>query len=508
MATPNPLPILELPKRWEFLTLRARESGLDPAQFVERVDEAAERVDHLLTRIRAAGGGVLEIFFGLSGSGKTTFLQTLPRFFTDIRVAAFPKERPLAELPEFVRSSHVVDDAKSRIILIERRDNPSSADQDQAEKMLPELLEVFREPAGAAVVIWPITLETAVNEIAQAAWKTGRDSVVDPESRGVYKFTGLPKERYFEIADTTARNLSGDGLEAFGVTLDDAAELLPNCDTIADFFNLVNSRASQQRKKTWSILKERVRVRLWVALPGDIVASINSTVSSLTQGTQSRLDIDLIGEFIDQPGNDAIYIKEWRSRRGSLAHLMRALDVRLFGVPPNLALAAVRLFGDESIRGLLNNKSVNKETAKKAMKASRLYKAILREAGVDAEPFAGSRDVGEETSKEYRRIQKIASSSDKPLNKALALLIEACLKDDAPALEVVAEKQSIAGSSLKPDIRIKLKDKDFICIEPTWRSTDEGISGELDGGQNTLAEAHIKKYVLDKALTYVSDLGI
>jgi len=508
MSSSNPLPILELPKRWEFLTQRAAQSGLDPAQFVERVDDAAERVDHLLTRIRATGGGVFEIFFGLSGSGKTTFLQTLPRFFNDIRVTAFHKERPLAELPEFVRSSHVADDVKSRIILIERRDNPSSRDQADAEKMLPELLEVFREPAGAVVVIWPITLEPAVNAIAGAAWRTGRDSVVDSVSRGIYRFSGIPKERYYEIADTTARNLSGDGLEAFGVTQDIAAGILPNCETIADFFNSVDRQADQQRKSTWSILKERVRARLWVALPGDIVSSINSTVSSLTQGTQSRVDIDLIGEFIDQPGNNAIYIKEWRKRRGSLAHLMRALDLRLFGIPPNLALAAVRLFGDDATQALLNQKTVNRDAAKNAMKASRLYKAILREAGIDSEPYAGSREVGEETSNEYRRIQQVASSSDKPLNKALALLIGACLEDDAPGLEVVAEKQSVPGSSLKPDLRIKLAAKDFICIEPTWRSTDEGIQGELEGGQNTLAEAHIKKYVLDKALTYVNDLGI
>jgi hypothetical protein len=38
--------------------------------------------------------------------------------------------------------------------------------------------------------------------------------------------------------------------------------------------------------------------------------------------------------------------------------------------------------------------------------------------------------------------------------------------------------------------------------------TDAGIPGELDGGQNTLTAAHLKKYVLEKAIDYIKDLGL
>ncbi len=75
-------------------------------------------------------------------------------------------------------------------------------------------------------------------------------------------------------------------------------------------------------------------------------------------------------------------------------------------------------------------------------------------------------------------------------------------------MTVASEKQSLPKCELKPDVCLRIGDLDYICIEPTWRSTDKGIEGELDGGQNTLAESHMKKYVLDKAMQYVKALDL
>ena len=95
---------MELPRRWEFLEQRAAEARVDPAEVVERVDDAEEfRVDELLRRVRDGGGGVIEASDRLSGSGKTTFLQTLSRFFDNIRVSTFTNSRPLSA--SFLRSS-------------------------------------------------------------------------------------------------------------------------------------------------------------------------------------------------------------------------------------------------------------------------------------------------------------------------------------------------------------------------------------------------------------------
>ena len=505
----NTLAKLELPKRWELLEQRAQAAGLDTGLFVERVDSAAERIDYLLQRVKTGGGGLFEVFYGLSGSGKTTFLKTLPKQFQNIRVSSFPKDKTLSELPTFIHDMYVPGDASARIVLIERRDNPSQQDMQSLSEAFAELLEVFRDPKGAALVIWPVTREPSARQIAGEAWTTGRDSMADSRTKGLYNFTGLPKDRFLAVADATTRNLTGDGLETFGVTPEVASSLLAGVETIADFFNAVDLYAEEQRDKTWSVLKTKVRARLWVVLPGDVPSAIRSTVLSLTSGSRNRVDIELVAEFIDQPDDKTpLYVADWKSRRSAMAHLLRAIDLRLFELPPNVSLAAIRAYGDATLTAKLKQPTVKLEDAKAAMRNSKLYKEIEAELGINQTPFAGaSRDV-EETSREYRRVQAVASKGDKSLNKAIGLLISDCLKEDAPTVSVVTEKKSLPKCDLKPDVCLHTSDLDYICIEPTWRSTDRGIPGEMDGGQNTLAASHMKKYLLEKAMQYVKALDL
>jgi hypothetical protein len=505
---PSPLPRLELPRRWEFLEQRAAVAKVDPAEVVERVDDAANRVDELLRRVRDGGGGVIEVFYGLSGSGKTTFLRTLSRFFDNIRVNTFSNVRPLSELPAFILSDVIPGETRNRVVLIDRRDNPTVADLAQVEEAFGNLLNAFREPGGAAVVLWPITKVESAEKVAQTAWVVGRDSMADEGSRGQYHFKGVPKAKYWDLADNTSRSLTGDSLEAYGLTKEILTEILPSCDTISDFFGRVTDRANAERDRTWSVLKVRSTPHLWVALPGDDLKLLNATADALTQGIQSKVDIDKIGELIDQADDSIIYVAEWKGRRGKLAHLLRTIDTRLFGIPPNVSVAAIRTFGDASLKAKLRQPGGNLEAAKTAMKASRLYKAILREANVEADPFAGSRRIGQETIDDFIRIQTVASKDDKPLNKALASLIAACLADDAPHLSVVSEKRSVPGSGLQPDIQIELRAGEYICIEPTWRTSGKGLDGEIKEAQNTLSEAHLKKYMLEKATQYVKGFGL
>jgi len=503
----NPIPALTLPKRFEILAANARKAGVDPREVVERVDTAAARVDELLRRIASSGCGQLELFLGLSGSGKTTFVSTLPKFFHEISVHTFDAENPLTELPAFIRTT-ASQPAAHRVVLVAGRDNPKAVDLASARQVFDALRELFRTPEGSALVLWPITAESDAFRLAADAWEVGRDSVVDIRTKGLFRFEGVPKSRYFDIADVTSRNLSGDGLEAFGVTRSTADSLLPNAETITGFFYLVEEEAARVRAETWSVLKERVRPRLWIALPGDDPDAIDAAVLGLTQGTRNRIDIDLIAEFIDNPASNANYIADWRRRRAKLAHIMRALDVRLFGLPPNVALAAIRVFGGSDLRARLKQPSTNLSAAQTALRRSRLYKAILAAAGVVPEPFAGGGVIGDETKDEYRRVQTQAAARDKTLNKALGQLIEVTLAEDGITCTVVSEKQALPGSSLKPDVQIVLADQTHICIEPTWRTTGAGVEGEVKSAQNTLAVAHIKKYVLDKVTEYVKDLDL
>lgn len=507
MSVPNPaLPSLELPKRWEFLQDRAKQNELDPLLFVERVDDAADHLDSLLKRIDNGDGGAIEVIFGRSGSGKTTFLQSLPKFFENIRVEAFDKTQPLSELEQFIAEGYNPLSKKLRIIVVQRRDNPKLSDLEGVEDVFSDLLDLFRTPQGQVLVLWPITDEEKAQQVADLAWHIGRDSMVANSTNGKFHFEGLSKSRFREIAENTSKNLNGDGLDAFGVTDEKISELLGEAQTISDFFQALNGIAEDVRGKTWSVLIRRSIVHSWVLLPGDDAQATAATSTALTQGTQSKIDVDKIGEFLDRPDNNSLYVKNWQKVRGSMAHILRSIDARLFNLPPNVALGAVRRYGSEALKDLLNQSSTNLEGAKDALRSTQFYKAILSTIGHETSPFAGTRPTNKETADEYLRIQATASKDDKPLNKALGDLLRACLADDAPGIEVISEKKSIPNCELRPDVQIKISENEFICLEPTWRTTGRKLVGV--GTQNTLTEAHMKKYALEKFHDYAQGVGL
>lgn len=504
----NTLPKLNLPRRWENLERQAAEARIDPLEVVERVDAAASHVDELLDRVRT-GGGLFEVFYGASGSGKTTFVRSLPKFFNNVRVEAFDVKSPLSELPDVLKDSYNVADSRQRVIVIQGRDNPNVQEIIDAKNVLARFLNLFRTPAGEAVVLWPITDREAADEIAKTAWAIGSDAMVDHHTRGIFHFDGLDRAIWPELADRTSQSLNGDKLDAFGITGDAANDLLVNSDTISLFFSKATAKANAIRDQTWSVLKNKVVAHVWVALLSDDPISTYSTTTGLTQGSRSRVDVELISEFIDAPGGGTNYVDQWKRRRESLAHFLRTIDLRIFDLPPNVALAAVRRFAQQDLKNRLKQKSTALDTAKNAMRSTRLYKAILDQIGGTPTAFVSPKKATEDTSEEYLRIQQTAANNDKPLNQALALLLDACLSEDAPGLvSVVSEKKSLPNSSLKPDIQLKIGENEYICIEATWRSSGKRIDGAGGSGQDTSKSGHMKKYTLDKANDYVVGLGL
>jgi hypothetical protein len=251
-------------------------------------------------------------------------------------------------------------------------------------------------------------------------------------------------------------------------------------------------------------LKNKVIPKVWILLPGDDAVEIDRTVKSLTQGLKNKIDVERFIATLDDPKNKSSYLNDWRKRRDKAAFLMRLLDVRLIPVYPNLSLAAVRAFGDINIKQVLKKPDEKGKKAIELMKKSSLYKLL-------SEDYSSSESSPTKTpetqSAEYIRIQKLADSQDKLLNKALGDVLIETLDDDNIKAVVYTEQQKLNGFNLKPDIQIRINDKEYICLEPTWRSTGREIPNEILKKQNSLTLGHLQQYVLNKAMEYVKELG-
>ena len=508
VAPPDGVPKLVLPKRIEILEDEAKARSVDVTKIVEKVESAATRIEVLLRRVRDGGTGQFEVFYGDTGTGKTTFLRTLPKFFHGVSITRIrKKDVALAEIPKFIRSRQSVKGPDMCIYIVDDRDNDKIA-RDEAEDFFESLRVLFRESLGRVLIIWPVTRSATRDVLAQVAWETGGESIVSLDTRGSYEFQGLPKTRYYDVANLTVENLTGETLETFGVSRASTEEILIESTTIGTFFALLEEQASQKREQTWEVLREKVKPKVWILVSGDDERYLEGTIARLSQGTKARIDIERILTHLDDPQKKANYLTEWRNRRKDIGFILRTLDVRILPVPPNVALAAVRGFGTAKIQGVLEKRTDRKEQCAQTIRKSRLYKSIVEDLGEQAQPHTSGKPHGSRVAAEYNRAQQTASTTDKPLNRALGKALEYTLRQDGLNERVVIEKRSLPGTTLQPDIQIIKTNGEIICLEPTWRASGKGIKGEIEPRQNSMKPGNIQMYVLDKVHEYVKALGL
>jgi energy-coupling factor transporter ATP-binding protein EcfA2 len=494
---------LRLPKRFEILERQINEMGGEISKVIRKIDSASTHVEDLLSKINVGGTGQFQLFEGESGSGKTTFLRTLPHFFENIYTHAFNQFDSFEKIiEEIIKTKHI---NKFRIFVIDERDNPT-IDKKELRIFFEKLRVLFRTVEGQVLIIWPITDKEAAKEISDLAWAVGKDSI-SPNSGPIYKFIGLPKNHYFEVADDTIRSLNnGESLDSFGITKDISNNLLKDCNTIGHFYSKIEDIAIQINEKTWKILEEKVKPKVWILLPGDSSIELDRTVRSLTQGIESKVDIDRMCAYLDDESNPSAYLNDWRSRRVDAGFLFRFLDVRLFNISPNLALAAVRVYGTPSIKNVLNKKSETRKICHDLVRRSEFYLALTGQTDSSKRSVRATKD---EAQAEYLRLQNNAKTGDKELNKAIGKALENVLiEDGVKNIKIKCEKQELKGTNLKPDIEIDLSHTEVVCLELTWRTSGHEIPGEIRSKQNTLTSGHIQKYILEKVMEYVKELKI
>lgn len=494
---------LKLPNRFELLERQVKEIGGELSRIIRKVESTSEHVENLLGKIEMSGNGQFQLFMGESGSGKTTFLRTIPDFFKNVEVESFSENDSFAEIIDAIKSSSHIKGHK--IFIIDERDNPTY-EVEALKQFFENLRKLFRKEEGQVLLIWPITDQESANEIADIAWKIGKDSI-SPSTGVIYNFSGLNKSMYYEVADDTIRSLNnGESLDSYGVSEEIANDFLKNCNTIGQFYSEIENFVYELNKKSWKILEKKIKPKIWVLLTGDSTTELDRTVRSLTQGIDYKIDIDRMVAYLDDESNESAYLNSWRKRRADAGFLLRLLDVRLFYLPPNTSLAFARTYAIDSITTVLNKKSEGKTLTKGQIRKSDLYLAITEQTDSSKKSVTHTNEI---TQDEYLRLQQKARDNDKELNKAIALgLIDVLEEDKFEFVSITAEKQELTGTNLKPDIQILTSQDQAICIESTWRSTGKAVVGEISKKQNTLSTGHIQKYILEKVMEYVDELGL
>jgi hypothetical protein len=490
---------LSLPKRFEKLDSLAKASRVDLAKIVQKVPEVIDRLKIITSDIKTSGIGRLEIIYGQSGAGKTTFLRTLHQFIDGVEVTEISDETPLEEIPKIIKEEYT--DSNFRIYALYDRENHRISKNETDERSFFEnLRKLFRKDHGNILIVWPVSTEPVAKKLAEIAWEIGQDSVLYKAGE-YYQFDGIARNKYYDVANLTVCSLlPGRNLETFLINQDDDRKIGNKPKTLSQYYTELESMSNTKTGHYKDVLKEKSIPKLWILLGGNSAKDLNITISSLTQGTKNQIDKDRLLQILDGEDSDQVYLNEWQKRRGEVAFLLDLFDVRLMPITPNILVKCTTAFADDAFLAKVKLKRGRPADAIAAIKKSPFYRGIA-DAHFQSNSVLRKEDA--KTNSAYMAIQKNARSDDKKMNKFLSEAIKKAFEKDGISVSVTAES-IIPNGSIIPDINIKLGD-DVFCLEPTWRqngSSDKKTSKE----QSTMTPGHIQMYVMKKLLDYVKDI--
>jgi hypothetical protein len=232
---------LRLPNRYEALERAFVNNTSELNRVIQPIDSAIKRVESLLHQVSDGGLGRFEVFLGESGSGKTTFFKSLPSYFKYTTFNEVPSTLQLSEVPSYIRV-HNKNTSAPQIWVLSGRENPR-VQADEIFEFFDALRVLFREESGKVLILWPVSDRSQADLIADQAWETGRDSLVDL-TKGLFRFAGPHKDHYFSIADSTARMITGQGLSNFGLCPESVGPLIQVSETISEFYERLKAKSS------------------------------------------------------------------------------------------------------------------------------------------------------------------------------------------------------------------------------------------------------------------------
>lgn len=142
-------PPLIFPYRWERLKAEAKKKQVLLKPLIRPVQDAIAEVEKSLQRIQETGMGKLLVICGVTGSGKTTFINSLELFIDDIGVHNMMiKTIDTRESVENALGVIEKEKDQNSVIVLEGKEAPGSFISDEIDILLTTLNADFRSDSG------------------------------------------------------------------------------------------------------------------------------------------------------------------------------------------------------------------------------------------------------------------------------------------------------------------------------------------------------------------------
>lgn len=460
---------ITLPDRYD--VLKSASTG-DLHQIIVPVHEALKRIDAMVEDMNSSLRGSFLILKGSSGSGKSTFANTIGFFREGIETINFSRSVDIAtELDKLGPTS-----SSLRIAILEGREAITDVQQIALERAIHAINQFIRTPAGRkTIVIWLVNKDDLAQNLASLAFDLGGESLVGLDE-SVYLFTGPLDTQYIDIANRTLALLNqGESLTDLGIGADRSKELLALAPTIGSFLAYVRKDLVANRSTLLSLVpKEQCRV-WFIVIAGN---EPDSDVDGLTRGTVFSADVDRMLSVTE--ANVVAELKQYPEKIGLLGTFF---DARILHVPIITALSLARTYGSPALRTRMAAEGMATIADKQALTRLKECSLGLSFSKSKIGPRKVGGKAGSNTIDAFEKLAKIASKNDAWLNVAVAEgLVEAGLVSS-----FLPEQDFGNGLTRRTDI-VGFTDDGPIRLEFMWRKAT--------------GRAAIANYVLSKLFNY------
>lgn len=459
---------LFLPDRFD--VLRGREE-LD--SIVMPVEAGLSMIDEQFSDLVNSGFGAMVILRGLSGAGKTTFLDTVPMFRPDVVTVRIPFGQSVIEALEALDAAD-----EYRLIIIEGREALGRIATSEIEEGLHAINSFLRAPAGrTSLVVWPTNTDDLADKLTSIAESIGASALIGTEEV-VYKFDGPPSTDWLSIAEqTTAALNSGASLSAYGISTSEAEDFTRASNTLGDYLKRVRKKGNANTNSA-SVLTAAERCRVWtVVITGE--SDSEGDVAALTRGGFSQVDIDRM--FTSTGANALADMKKQPERYGLLGMV---LDARIIHVDPLTALAVARSYADEKLKEAMTQRNMDTKPDGRAVERISSSQLGLLLQGQPLGTRKRGPKEGSNTKAAMSNLLDIARTKDSWPNRTFGkALLEAGIIDQYK----VEDTLTANGTSRRTDLYVEREGQAF-RLEFMWRTS----AGRAD----------IANYVAGKLVNY------
>jgi len=441
------------------------------------VEEALQQIDALSVDLRTAGRGGFLIFRGNSGTGKSTFLNTLDLFRKGVVVTGISSSDKLVPTLRDLGPSQ----AALRVLVIEGREAVSDAERRGLQTAIHEINSFIRQRNGErTLIVWQCNTDDLQKTLVDIAEHVGGDTLVDVD-RHVFLFQGPRREQYFDIAKRTIATLNeGASLLDLGVSDDRARQLIKQAPTIGSYLGLLRKDLVQNRD-TLAKLMPKEPCRVWIVVVAGNEPEDN--VATLTHGRLSAADIDRL-----LATTNANVVEELKRYPEKIGLLGTVLDAKILHLPILAALGIVREFASERLEETMKARGlsiVKADSPLERLCASDLGRAFTTQR---LEPRPPGRKPPLNTRKAFQKLVDIASDNDTLLNEALG--------------NALCQMGTVRSFETERDLGTDLtRRSDLLCY------TDEGpVRLEIMWRTKT-SRAEIANYTLTKLQNYGRAIG-